>query len=167
LLVTGLLLASQPARAAWHAQQLPGLHSGKSVAITAIAIGGGAIGGLLLYKKFRGGGATAMEIAREVRFNDAGEMPLPIHNKGQNAVSIREVTLSGTGFALAVPLETPLVVSANRRFDIAIRMNQDAAAKGTLRITYVENGKERNAVVTLRRAQERTVAETTRTIAAR
>jgi hypothetical protein len=70
LAVSGVLLLAwvRPAAASWQRTELPGMTSGKSIAITAGAIGGGVVAGYLLYKKFRGGAAASrLEVPQSLK----------------------------------------------------------------------------------------------------
>jgi hypothetical protein len=150
-----LALASvPPAHAIWHPrEEFPGMVSNKSIALIAIA-GGGAVGGLLLYRKFRGG-ATKLEVPRNLEFSGTGEQRLVAQNKGKSPINITQVSLQGEGFELSQPPKTPAVVSAGTMIEVPVRMTRPGKAEGRIELVFVENGEERTKVIKLRGKPER------------
>jgi hypothetical protein len=151
LVGTMAIAAAQPINAAWRDRsgELPGMESGKSIAITAAVIGGGAVGGFLLYKKFRGP-ASKLETPGTMEFSGAGEKLLVVQNKGNSPISISEVSFQSDRFELAAPLKTPAIISAGSVLELPIRMTRPGSASARVQFTYIENGKERTKFVTLR-----------------
>lgn len=148
-LAGALALASlPPAHASWRTAELPGIESNKSIALIGIAAGG-AVGGLLLYKKFRGGG-TKLVVPRNLEFSGTGEQRLVAENKGKSPINITQVSVKGEGFEISQPPKTPAIVSAGTTIEVPVRMTRPGKADGRIELVFVENGKEKTKVITLR-----------------
>jgi hypothetical protein len=147
-LTVTLLLSNGVARAAWNDRsgELPGLHSGKSIAIWSAALGGGAVGGLLLYKKLRGGNPSEVEFPGALSFSGGSTVSLLIRNRGKAPISISELAVHGRGFEVG-DTATPILVRAGESVEVPVTMNSGGGAR--LHVTFVESGRERTSVVKL------------------
>jgi hypothetical protein len=149
ILTIVMIAGSHPAAAAWHSQsdQLPGLVSGKSIAITA-AIGGGAVTALILFKKLHHKDAvTSLDVPAKLNI-EGSEATLVLRNRGRNVISLTEADFKGRGFEFTTPLKLPVLVRANNGAEIPIRMT--GAGTAQLELTYIEDGKRHTRTVTLR-----------------
>lgn len=148
-LTFALLAASRPATAAWPNQSgnLPGMVSGKSIAITAAAVGGAAVAALLLLRKYHKPKATTLDVPDRLSL-DRGEARLVLRNRGQSTVSVSGVALKGKGFDLPRAVSTPAVVTPGGTLEIPVRMKEGGSAR--MELTYVENGKQYRRSVAIR-----------------
>lgn len=149
-LTIAVIAGSHPAAASWPNQsnQLPGLESGKSIAITAAAIGGGAVGALILYKKLHHKDALTNLVVPDRLNLEGSEGTLVLRNRGPNAISLSEADFKGHGFEFPTALKLPVLVRANNNAEIPIR--RTGAGKARLELTYIEDGKSHTRTVTLR-----------------
>ncbi len=141
MLTVVVIAGSHPVAASWNNQsgQLPGLVSGKSIAIIAAA-GGGAVAALLLYKRHHKQPETALEIPARLSC-DGGKGVLVVRNRGQSPISLSDAVFKGKGFEFQEGLKTPVLLGAGNTTEIAIRMTRSGEAR--LELTYVESGKQR------------------------
>jgi hypothetical protein len=157
-LIGVLILGLVPhrAEAVWHQQELPGLVSGKSIALLAI-VGGGAIAGLFILARHKGANRVALDV-QVPRFEEQSrqaqqEQIVGITNRMKVPVSIKDISVeSGTSsFSVAAPA-LPLTVAPGERVAIPVRYTSGGDRKGGLRIV-VTSARTRNDVVkTLRLA---------------
>ena len=152
MLTIAAIAGTHPASAAWRDQsgQLPGLVSGKSIAITAAAIGGGAVGALILFKKLHHkDAATNLEAPASLSIVGT-ETNLVLRNRGRNPISLSAADFKGRGFEFTTPPRFPVVVRSNNTAEIPVRMTSGGAAR--LELTYIEDGKQHTRTVRLRGA---------------
>ena len=152
LAVILMAISAQPSAAVWHDQSrdLPGMVSGKSIALTAGLIGGGVAGLILFSKLHKRGPESQLELPRLLEFSGTGERVLAIHNRGSRPVNIGVLEVQGDEFELVTVPRTPAILSPGAALEVPIRMTSNQRAKGRIRVSYVEDGKSRNAAVTLR-----------------
>ena len=124
LLTIAAIAGSHPAAAAWHDQsgQLPGLVSGKSIAITAAAVGGGVVAAAILFKKFHHKDEATNLVAPASLNMEGSEATLVLHNRGRSAISLSAADFKGRGFEFTAPLKLPVVVHPNNNTEIPVRM---------------------------------------------
>jgi hypothetical protein len=148
--VTAALLVFQtPAGAEWHDQSgnLPGLTSGKSIAIWSAALGGGVVGGVLLYRKLHGRNPSEVEMPGALAFSDSRTAGLVIRNNGKMPVSISELVVQKGGYEVNPETAAPILVRAGQSIQVPVTMK--SGGDGRLHVTYIESGRERTNVVKL------------------
>ncbi|MFN0102578.1 MAG: hypothetical protein ACKV2U_10870 [Bryobacteraceae bacterium] len=137
-------------REAWVSQagQLPGLHSGKSIAIKTALLGGAVVGGLLVYRHYhRRGPATKVEMPARLGFSGSNAAGLVIRNNGAAPISVSELTVQGGGFEVTPEAPMPLLVRAGSSVEVPVKMKSGGGAR--LQVTFIEGGRERTSVVKL------------------
>src|ERR1019366_7479014 len=145
-----IIAGSHPAAAAWRDQsnQLPGLVSGKKIAIMAAAVGGGAVCALIVFKKLHHKDAvTNLEVPANLSV-EGSAATLVLRNRGRNAISLSVADIKGRGFDFTTPLKLPVLVRANNGAEIPISMT--GGGKARLELTYIEDGKQHTRTVALR-----------------
>jgi hypothetical protein len=132
---------------------LPGLVSGKRIAILAMALGGAVTGAVILLKR-KGGKEVKMGI-QPPRFNTVAvgkseQKTVGVTNLMDDSITIKEISVQGQSatFSLADARQTPFIVAPGEQVGINVTYtpNSGNASKGKIRIVASSPTAKKNTI---------------------
>ena len=145
VMIAALIVTLMPkeASARWHdmSGSLPGLVSGKSILLLAIA-GGAAVAGMIVWSKRKGRTSVQLQIQpprfNQVAVGESDRQSVGITNLMGDPITIKEVALEGkaTSFSLTEARQVPFTVAPGERVEIPIHYapRANGGSNGRVRI---------------------------------